>query len=145
MKKLAALFTGIALSACAWAAPDEKAVLNHYADLAHAMYQDSLTTARQLQQSVDRLVAQPTESNLAAARAAWKAARMPYQQTEAYRFGNPIVDDWEGKVNAWPLDEGLIDYVAVDYGDESDENPFYTANVIAQSKGSVSIDLAALR
>ena len=36
---------------------------------------------------------------------------MPYQQTEAYRFGNPIVDDWEGRVNAWPLDEGLIDYV----------------------------------
>ena len=33
------------------------------------------------------------------------------QQTEAYRFGNAIVDDWEGKVNAWPLDEGLIDYV----------------------------------
>jgi uncharacterized iron-regulated protein len=25
-----------------------------------------------------------------------------------YRFGNPIVDDWEGKGDAWPLDEGLI-------------------------------------
>ena len=34
-----------------------------------------------------------------------------YQQTEVFRFGNPIVDEWEGKVNAWPLDEGLIDYV----------------------------------
>ena len=32
-------------------------------------------------------------------------------QTEGFRFGNAIVDDWEGKVNAWPLDEGLIDYV----------------------------------
>jgi len=31
---------------------------------------------------------------------------VPYQQTEVYRFGNPIVDAWEGKVNAWPLDEG---------------------------------------
>ena len=51
-------------------------------------------------------------------------------QTEAYRFGNRIVDEWEGKVNAWPLDEGLIDYVASDsYGTESDENPLYTANV----------------
>ena len=42
---------------------------------------------------------------------AWIAARVPYQQTEVYRFGNRIVDDWEGRVNAWPLDEGLIDYV----------------------------------
>ena len=30
-----------------------------------------------------------------------------------FRFGNPLVDDWEGRVNAWPLDEGLIDYVKV--------------------------------
>jgi putative iron-regulated protein len=57
---------------------------------------------------------------------------VPYQQTEAYRFGNAIVDDWEGKVNAWPLDEGLIDYVDADlYGEESDENPYYGANVVA--------------
>ena len=47
------------------------------------------------------------------------------------RFGHKIVDDWEGKVNSWPLDEGLIDYVAKSYGTESDENPDYTLNVIA--------------
>ena len=52
-----------------------------------------------------------------AAQEAWLAARAPYQQTEAYRFGNAIVDDWEGKVNAWPLDEGLID-VAESYGSD---------------------------
>jgi putative iron-regulated protein len=68
---------------------------------------------------------------LDAARSAWLAARVPYQQTEVYRFGNAIVDDWEGKVNAWPLDEGLIDYVEASYGTESDENPFYTVNVVA--------------
>ena len=32
---------------------------------------------------------------------------------------------------AWPLDEGLIDYVDASYGTESDENSLYTANVIA--------------
>jgi putative iron-regulated protein len=52
-------------------------------------------------------------------------------QTEAYRFGNKIVDDWEGKVNAWPLDEGLIDYVAGSYGSDSPENELYAADVIA--------------
>src|SRR3546814_18028996 len=58
-------------------------------------------------------------------------------QTEVYRFGNAIVDEWEGKVNAWPLDEGLIDYVAPSYGKASKENPLYTANVI----GSRSLKL----
>lgn len=115
--------------------PSETAVLVHYSDLAHAVYEDSLITARSLNKAVNNLIAEPTEKNLTAAREAWKAARVPYQQSEAFRFGNAIVDDWEGKVNAWPLDEGLIDYVATrSYGEESDENPFYTANVIANEK-----------
>lgn len=114
------------------AAPEKRAVLATYADIAHAAYEDSLITAQALQAAVDRLIADPSAETLAAARAAWIAARVPYQQTEAYRFGNAVVDDWEGKVNAWPLDEGLIDYVdAASYGSESDENPLYTANVIA--------------
>ena len=68
------------------------------------------------------------------AQQAWLASRVPYQQTEVYRFGNAIVDDWEGRVNAWPLDEGLIDYVDASYGVESDENSLYTANVIANPR-----------
>lgn len=85
--------------------------------------------------------------NLALARGAWRAARAPYQQTEAYRFGNKIVDEWEGKVNAWPLDEGLIDYVAASYGTKSDENPLYAANVIANPKlmlGGKTIDAGVI-
>ena len=41
-----------------------------------------------------------------------------------------IVDEWEGRVNSWPLDEGLIDYVSPGYGQASDENKLYAANVI---------------
>ena len=120
------------LAAPAAAAPDVAGVLKTYADIAHAGYEDSLNTAIRLQTAVEALVASPSEESLAAARAAWRAARVPYQQTEAFRFGNPIVDDWEGRVNAWPLDEGLIDYVKTEtYGKESAENKFYVANVIA--------------
>ena len=115
----------------AQAQPTAKQVVTNYADLALAKYQDSLTTAKALRAAVAALIAKPTQANLEAARKAWLAARVPYQQTEVYRFGNRIVDDWEGKVNAWPLDEGLIDYVAKDYGTESDENQLYAANVIA--------------
>jgi putative iron-regulated protein len=119
-------------------APAEAEVLQNYADLAQAGYEDALITAQTLDKAIDALIAQPSEATLTAAREAWKAARIPYQQTEAFRFGNPIVDEWEGKVNAWPLDEGLIDYVDASYGAESDSNELYTANVIANS--SIKID-----
>jgi putative iron-regulated protein len=89
-------------------------------------------------QAVAALVQSPDEAHLAAARAAWKAARAPYQQSEAFRFGNPIVDAWEGKVNAWPLDEGLIDYVASAYPGAGDENPYHNANVVAQKALTLS-------
>lgn len=127
--------TGAMLAiAAAWPAAadtDARAVLTNYADIALAEYQDALTTAQSLDAAADALIASPSEQTLTAARDAWKAARIPYQQTEVFRFGNSIVDDWEGRVNAWPLDEGLIDYVDPAYGTESDENTLYTANVIA--------------
>lgn len=118
-------------TATTWAQADATSVIKTYADIAEAKYQDSLTAARSLEDAVSAFLAEPTEQTQGAAKNAWLAARIPYQQSEVYRFGNPIVDAWEGRVNAWPLDEGLIDYVDVTYGSESDENGLYTANVIA--------------
>ena len=129
-----AIFIAAATHSTAYADADGKAVLKTYADIAEANYSDALTTARALEVAVGALVADPGEETLHAARSAWIAARKPYQQTEAFRFGNPIVDAWEGRVNAWPLDEGLIDYVDSGYGVESDLNPLYTANLIANPK-----------
>ena len=105
-------------------------VIDTYANIALATFEDSLTEAEVLHTSIKNLIATPTETNLNAAKLAWLAARVPYQQSEAYRFGNPVVDAWEGKVNAWPLDEGLIDYVDASYGTASDDNDLYLANVI---------------
>ena len=88
-----------------------------------------------------------TGAEQAAARTAWIAARVPYQQTEVFRFGNAIVDDWEGKVNAWPLDEGLIDYVDTTYGGPTDENQFAALNVVANPTFTLSgeeIDATAI-
>ena len=127
----ALLLSGSALAA---QPPKPADVLSNYADLAHAMYEDSWIAAKALQENVNAFLAQPNARTLAAARDAWKAARVPYAQTEAFRFGNAIVDDWEAEVNSWPLDEGLIDYVAASYGTTSDENPLYTLNVIAHKQ-----------
>ena len=125
--------TALGLVLCAatpaWAGKAE--VLANYADMAHAGYQDSLTKARALRDAVQTLTTDASPRALQAARTAWLAARVPYQQTEVFRFGNPIVDDWEGKVNAWPLDEGLIDYVDPAYGSATDENQYAALNVVA--------------
>lgn len=132
----AALLLCTALTTPAFAA-DPADVVATYADIAAAAYGDSLTTAQSLQSAVATLIATPSESTLTAARSAWLAARVPYQQTEVFRFGNPIVDDWEGKVNAWPLDEGLIDYVATGYG-LNEENTLSQLNIIATPKFTLS-------
>ncbi|MFN3208333.1 MAG: imelysin family protein [Roseovarius sp.] len=130
-----AITTGLAASAQAQDAPD---VLGTYADIAHATYSDSLSTAQALQQAVNALIEQPSAETMQAARDAWLAARVPYQQSEVFRFGNAIVDDWEGKVNAWPLDEGLIDYVDGAYGGPTDANQLAALNVIANPTFTLS-------
>ncbi|WP_458790448.1 imelysin family protein [Yoonia sp. MH D7] len=113
-------------------------VLINYADMALAKYEDSLISAKALQAAIDTFLADPSNDALESARAAWRLSRVPYMQTEVYRFGNPIVDDWEGRVNAWPLDEGLIDYVDATYGGATDENEFAALNVIANPTFTLS-------
>lgn len=123
-----------------------KAVVRHYADLALAVFGDALSSAKALQQAVDALLAKPDADTLQAAREAWIAARVPYMQSEVFRFGNPVVDEWEGQLNAWPLDEGLIDYVAADY-QHALGNPGASANIVANSEiqvGEEKVDVATI-
>ena len=142
MRQLTATATALATCLAAPAlAATEAEVMETYADIAHAAYGDALGTAERLRGAVGRLVAEPSPQALQAAREAWLAARVPYQQTEAFRFGNPIVDDWEGRVNAWPLDEGLIDYVAAEGSaptGPTDENALAGLNVIANERLLIS-------
>ncbi|WP_153788434.1 imelysin family protein [Pseudomonas sp. EMN2] len=116
-----------------------KAVVKHYAEMVYAVYSDSLSTAKQLQTAVDAFLASPNDQTLKAAKEAWAAARVPYLQSEAFRFGNTIIDDWEGQVNAWPLDEGLIDYVDKSY-EHALGNPAASANIIANTEIQVGED-----
>ena len=131
------LFAALTCCALPALAADPTQVAQTYVDIAAASYGDALTSATVLQGAVDALIAAPSADTLNAARAAWIASRPSYMQTEVYRFGNAIVDDWEGKVNAWPLDEGLIDYVDASYG-QSEENELSTLNVIATPNFTLS-------
>ena len=109
--------------------------VSNYATIVEASYGDSVSTATALDTALEALVATPTEATLTSARTAWLDSRVPYLQTEVYRFYDGPIDNAEdgpeGLLNAWPLDENYIDYVV---GDES-------AGVI---NGTDTIDAAAL-
>ncbi|WP_227429102.1 imelysin family protein [Psychrobacter sp. I-STPA6b] len=129
---------------------NEEKLLTSYANMAEAAYQDSLDGAKKLQAAIDTFVADPTQANLDAAKAAYKEARQPYSQTEVFRFDEGFVtaddkraiesvDGWEGQVNAWPLDEALIDYVNDNYeGEYNSKDNIINSNEI--SVGSTKQD-----
>ncbi len=89
-------------------------VVDNYAAVVHATYQDAITSAAALQEAVLDFTADPSEATMQRAKDAWLAAREPYGQTESFRFyGGPIddADGPEGQINAWPMDEAYVDYV----------------------------------
>ena len=93
----AATVSMIAVSGGAARAADAPAVLDSYADIALAGYSDSLTTAQTLETAIDKLIAAPSENALEAARSAWRAARVLYQQTEVFRtaIDDVMVEGWQ--------------------------------------------------
>lgn len=95
-----------------------KQTIETYSRIVHASYEDSAAAAGDLDDAIQAFIADPTEETLADARTAWLAAREPYLQTEVYRFYDGPIDNPEdgpeGLINAWPLDEAYIDYVADD-------------------------------
>lgn len=116
-----------------------EAVLQNYSQNVSANYKDSLAAAKKLQTSVDTFLAKPSQETLDAARAAWTESRIPYLQTEAYRFyGGPIDfsdpasggEGPEGRINAWPLNEAYIDGVK--------DNP--KSGIINNTNADLSID-----
>ena len=99
----------------------KRAFLTTYADIALAVYTDSLEDAKALQKALETFTTTPTDANLQKAKEAWIASRESYLQSEIFRLSNTPIDaeeGWvhttygapEGEMNAWPLDEGLIDY-----------------------------------
>ena len=89
----------------------KRAVVANYAAVVDATYKDALAGARNLEAAVRAFLKQPSELSMKSARQAWLDARVPYLQSEAFRFYDGPIDQVEGFVNAWPLDENYVDYV----------------------------------
>ncbi len=87
------------------------AILETYADIGLASYQDSLAGAQNLRTAIEDLLNDPTEETLEEARTVWRTARIPYEQSEVFVAASPVVQEWVYRVNAWPINESYIDYV----------------------------------
>lgn len=90
---------------------DGKPVVAAYAALVLKSYEEAKAEAQKLQAAVDAFLATPSDDSLKAARAAWVAARPAYLRTETFRFYDGPIEDIEGNINAWPMNEAAIDYV----------------------------------
>jgi len=102
-------------------AAEKTAVLTTYAKIAYASYDKALNDAQALKTAVDTFAGSASQENLDAAKSAWLASRDSYGLTEAFRLSEGPIDaegNWvedaykalEGQINAWPLDENMIDY-----------------------------------
>jgi putative iron-regulated protein len=102
-----------AVGGCVAATP--QTVAQTYARILYANYTDALARAEALRAVVEAFVEAPRADTLQAAKDAWKAGRPAYLQTEMARFYDGPIDNPddgpESLINAWPLDEGYIDYV----------------------------------
>lgn len=100
---------------------DPKAFLQTYADIALDSYNASYDDAMKLQKAIHAFADEPNQANLDEAKKIWLMARESYGVTEIFRLSEGPIDaeeGWvsdaygnlEGQINAWPLDENLIDY-----------------------------------
>ena len=90
----------------------KRSVVAHYAARAQQAYDNAVEGARHLAKAVESFVERPSASALISAREAWLSARVPFLHTEAFRFYDGPIDALDGMINAWPVDESYIDYVA---------------------------------
>ena len=109
------------------------AILNTYADLALDGFSQALSDATNLQDKVAAFAKNPTIKSLNTAKTAWLQSRESYGQTEIFRLANGPIDaedGWvaaaygapEGQLNAWPLDENMIDYTIDEDGKKTSGN-----------------------
>ncbi|CAN5273890.1 imelysin family protein [soil metagenome] len=114
-----------------------------YAKGVQASYAASAAAARTMATAIDAMLAKPNATTLAAARKAWVAARPAYLVTEAYRFYDGPIEDIEGEVNAWPMNEAFIDYVEGDpkAGIINDKSDLSIAQLLVKNGASDESDV----
>lgn len=115
-------------------------VVNDFADnVVIPTYEQLVARSTELSEAVDTFVAEPTDAKLEAAQAAWKAARTPWEQSEAFAFGPAESLGYDGDLDDWPVNETDVqailsssDELTSDYIEElqTTEKGFHTIELL---------------
>ena len=83
--------------------------LNDYAKIVVTpTYKDMKDAAKKLYDAAVAFQSNPTQANLNAACEAWRANRIPWEQSEAFLFGPADVLGLDPSLDSWPLDQSGI-------------------------------------
>ena len=134
---------------------NKSTALTTYADIALANYSDALDDANSLVTALAAFTATPNDTTLMAAKTAWKTARLSYGTTEIFRLSNGPIDGEEafsgsfgapeGQLNAWPLDENMIDATKAADGSTTSGNIIdTTGNFTPSGAGATQVDATTI-
>lgn len=115
----AAAFFALATSAVSCSDDDEvganfkdSEIITAYADsVVVPTYTLLSTRAQALEAAVSTLATTPNEANLKAAKDAWVATRVPWEQSEAHLFGPVSVNGYDPAMDSWPVNRTDLDAV----------------------------------
>lgn len=134
---------------------EANSLLTTYANIATANYTDTLNDAKILKEKLKDFTNNPTMILMENAKAAWLNARESYGQTEAFRLSNGPIDAEEGwhtsygapggQLNAWPLDENMIDYTTNAKGRKTSGNIIDTKGMFNPGgENPTSVDVSTI-
>ncbi|MDR1668088.1 MAG: hypothetical protein LBS03_10450 [Bacteroidales bacterium] len=122
------------------------AILQKYADnIVVVTYADMKNKAKALRDAVRAYVAAPTQNNLNTAADAWRATRIPWEQSESFLYGPADVLGLDPSLDSWPLDQSdiytilndnkqLVDDIRSEIGDEAVRG-FHTIELLLFKNG----------
>ncbi|HTQ26890.1 MAG TPA: imelysin family protein [Puia sp.] len=104
----------------------EQNVINDFTNnVALAQYSNLTSAAVALNGSIAVLTANPTDVNLQAAQASWKAIRKIWEQTEGFLIGPVEAYDYDPNTDTWPTDYTQMDSLL------ASNNPLQLSDVAA--------------
>lgn len=117
---------------------DDSQVVMDYADqVIIPTYRLLARRAADLDAAASALAADPSDENLRAARDAWVATRLPWEQSEAFLFGPVEAQGYDPAIDTWPLNRTDLQAVL----DSDDEfSPAYVQALPQTQKGFHAVE-----
>ena len=122
-------------------------ILQNYVDnIVVATYADLKNKAQALRDAARAFAASPTQNNLNSAADAWRATRIPWEQSESFLYGPADLLGLDPSLDSWPLDQSdiytilndnkqTVDEIRSEIGDEAVRG-FHTIELLLFKNGN---------